>query len=573
MESYTDTSYSITTNDYSLIISYVNPTGELDKTTYLPLDNLNTQIKNSDLYYIHGSNNKILLNYNYCTDPSGSDINEHIGLVWDIIHTRRNNVSISKKIFTNSFGGQQVAELTPNINIKGIYDRVNSNQLDTYTVSGGTVTNSDGLYNITNSTTAGSISSLYTKRIINYQAGTSTLTRFTAIFDTPVANSEQLAGIGADGNGLYFGYNGENFGVLRKTAGVNHVVNLTLSGNESSGVNVTITLNSVDYDISLSSGTNDFNISEVIGETFSGWNIESYDGEIYFTSTTTGPLSGTYTYSSAGSTTGVFSTTITGVDDTDSWILQSSWNGDTLDGSGDSGMTLDTTKGNLYQIRYQWLGFGKMEFYIEDQTDGNWINVHTIYYTNQYTSVNVRIPSLKPTYRVESISSTTSLTLKIASIAMFMEGKQNLEVNNYAYQSEKTISASTDTNILTIKNKAHINGIQNNSEIRIRSFSFASDGNKIAHFHIYKNATNGDGSSSDFPIYNSVNSNSVISYDTNSTSISGGTLVFAGVLGKTDSKIVMAEHLYLNNLESLTIIANSSGGSDIGVSIDWFEVI
>jgi hypothetical protein len=55
-------------------------------------------------------------------------------------------------------------------------------------------------------------------------------------------------------------------------------------------------------------------------------------------------------------------------------VAQSAWNQDTLDGSGDagnpSGATLDLTKVNIFEITYQWLGAGFVDFYV------NQIRVH-----------------------------------------------------------------------------------------------------------------------------------------------------------------------------------------------------
>lgn len=43
-------------------------------------------------------------------------------------------------------------------------------------------------------------------------------------------------------------------------------------------------------------------------------------------------------------------------------VARASWNGDKLDGTGESGLTLSLTAGNIYQIVFSWYGYGVIEF-------------------------------------------------------------------------------------------------------------------------------------------------------------------------------------------------------------------
>lgn len=45
-------------------------------------------------------------------------------------------------------------------------------------------------------------------------------------------------------------------------------------------------------------------------------------------------------------------------------VSQSAWNQDPFNGTGPSGVTLDVTKGNIYETQYQWLGVGTVQFFI-----------------------------------------------------------------------------------------------------------------------------------------------------------------------------------------------------------------
>jgi hypothetical protein len=77
---------------------------------------------------------------------------------------------------------------------------------------------------------------------------------------------------------------------------------------------------------------------------------------VCFTSWNDTPRTGTYSLSSATTAVGSFAQTIAGVNPTDVWTAQTAWNGaDIFDGNGLTSVTLDPTKGNVYQIAYQWL--------------------------------------------------------------------------------------------------------------------------------------------------------------------------------------------------------------------------
>lgn len=49
-------------------------------------------------------------------------------------------------------------------------------------------------------------------------------------------------------------------------------------------------------------------------------------------------------------------------------VRQADWNNDPLDGSGPSGLTLDVTDGNIFQIRFAWYGYGVIEWVVIVET-------------------------------------------------------------------------------------------------------------------------------------------------------------------------------------------------------------
>ena len=81
-----------------------------------------------------------------------------------------------------------------------------------------------------------------------------------------------------------------------------------------------------------------------------------------------------------------FSRVIEGQNQTNNFIPSSSFNIDKLDGTGPSRLILDPQKGNVYQIGFQYLGFGNAKFQIEDPETGNLIRFHELKNENPITN-------------------------------------------------------------------------------------------------------------------------------------------------------------------------------------------
>lgn len=121
-----------------------------------------------------------------------------------------------------AFGDMRVAELTPQL--QGSFEyTVDNTELNTNTVAnGGTVTQSNGMCVVGTSTTTASTAKFRTERHAKYRAGLGGLARFTTLFETNIASTEQYVGIldeqgsgAAFKNGLAVGYDGTTFGFHR----------------------------------------------------------------------------------------------------------------------------------------------------------------------------------------------------------------------------------------------------------------------------------------------------------------------------------------------------------------------
>jgi hypothetical protein len=93
----------------------------------------------------------------------------------------------------------------------------------------------------------------------------------------------------------------------------------------------------------------------------------------------------------------------------DNEIAQSSWNKDKLDGTGVSGVTLDTSKQNLFFITYSWLGTNIVRFGVV--VDGQIIIAHQYNTANTITVPWCQSGSLPFYYRNFNSGTTASNTI------------------------------------------------------------------------------------------------------------------------------------------------------------------
>lgn len=90
----------------------------------------------------------------------------------------------------------------------------------------------------------------------------------------------------------------------------------------------------------------------------------------------------------------------------DTPVAQTDWNGDKLDGTGDSGFTVDVTKAQIFWQDFEWLGVGSVRcgFVINGQV----IICHTFQNANNLTSVYMTTAILPVRYEIENVGSVTS---------------------------------------------------------------------------------------------------------------------------------------------------------------------
>jgi len=127
----------------------------------------------------------------------------------------------------------------------------------------------------------------------------------------------------------------------------------------------------------------------------------------------------------------------------DTPVAQTDWNGDKLDGTGDSGFTVDVTKSQIFWQDFEWLGVGSVRcgFVINGQV----IICHTFQNANNLTSVYMTTAILPVRYEVENLGVLgSSAKLKQICSSVISEGGYEKRVNlNVARMAAANSSIST----------------------------------------------------------------------------------------------------------------------------------
>lgn len=124
-------------------------------------------------------------------------------------------------------------------------------------------------------------------------------------------------------------------------------------------------------------------------------------------------------------------------------VNQADWNGDKLNGTGPSGLTLDITKAQILYMDFEWLGVGSVRcgFVI----DGQIIICHTFNNANQLDKVYMTTAILPVRYEIEAVSTLTSgATMKqICSTVISEGGYEQKSALTWARETSPKVGVST----------------------------------------------------------------------------------------------------------------------------------
>lgn len=483
------------------------------------------------------------------------------------VYPQRASSSLSISGPLSGFGEVEVVNPVTTGSTDFIYG-LNTTQVFTRQYAGATVSSSNGEVVLASGTTSGAYGRCALLPNITYHPGQGTLFRGTARFDTPRANTRQLFGSTSLTGGYQFGYIGTTFGILHIDGGVVEVQALTVTVAPAAPGNVTITLDAgtpVNVPVTASGNTS-ITAYEISRGDFSqasgGWNAVSSNNIVYFTRRIAGAAGASTFNAGATGTVAGFNIITTGAAATETFYPQSEWN-------IDKATWFDPSKGNVFQVRFQYLGYGNAFFGIEDASTGQFTPVHMIQNAGKRTATVMRNPNGFLLWEVQNNGSATGVTLRGASAASFLEGEERYFGQERAAAATKSIGAATETAVLSIRTANVFNNIFSTKQLFPLRISAAADGTKNVTVNVYKGAVL---TAAQFV---PVNVGSCALKDSASTAVTttSAVLLYSFALSKTgqDTIDLSAFNSFLSLGEILTVTATSANASDVTITLAWDE--
>jgi hypothetical protein len=263
-------------------------------------------------------------------------------------------------------------------------------------------------------------------------------------------------------------------------------------------------------------------------------------------------------------------------------VSQSNWNGDKLDGTGTSSITLDTTKAQIIWMDIEWLGLGsvRMGFII----NGQFILCHSFHHANIINSTYITTASLPLRYELTNTGNTSSnSTMKQVCSTVISEGGYELRGIQQAVgipiNSPRTLgTAGTFYPIISLRLKSSPNLLDAIVILTALSIMPVSTGNY--NWQVIATGTTTGGS------WLSAGTDSAVEYNITGTSFTGGRILASGFFNASNQGAgqvdILKEALFKFQLErngltstpyELTIVVASDSSDDTVVaSMDWEEI-
>lgn len=216
-------------------------------------------------------------------------------------------------------------------------------------------------------------------------------------------------------------------------------------------------------------------------------------------------------------------TAISGVVTTVS-VPQSEWNGDKLDGTGASGVTLDITKAQILFTEYEWLGVGAVRVGFINE-NGNSHIAHIFNHSNELDTVYMTTAVLPVRYEIFNTGITTSSsTMKQICVSVQSNGGYEKKVVETIARRTTTITVGTSfVPLVSIRLAPE----REDAIVIPNQYSILPTSTGNFEIAIIKNATLTDDS------WTSTDSTNV-QQDTSATSLSGGKIISVEYVSATN---------------------------------------
>lgn len=335
-----------------------------------------------------------------------------------------------------------------------------------------------------------------------YRPGQGVLARWTAIYDTPTEGIRAFAGLNSGVSALQVGYSGSRFGINHQANSAPHIFTFDVTVASTTAETASfIFSNETGPNIASVPLTNNASLVQTANEIakadwslihYHGYNVQSSGSTVTFVHRDPEGHSESISFT-ATTMSGAFNEDVLSGDHrNDHFTPQSEWNIDIMDGTGPSGMKLNHQFGNVYQVAFQYLGYGNSVFSIENENSGKMTPVHQLKYVNKNTDLVLVTPNIPVQWLIEHTGSTdtTSKFIKGGSGAVFNQGYMNGAASR-RFSTRVTYDSltTTKTHVLSLKSLLVFNEIPNLGTIRPVTLNITSDGARGFICDVYRDST------------------------------------------------------------------------------------
>jgi hypothetical protein len=284
-------------------------------------------------------------------------------------------------------------------------------------------------------------------------------------------------------------------------------------------------------------------------------------------------------------------------------VQQASWNIDPMEGAGQSGITLDPTKNQIFVIDLQWLAVGRVRTGF--QIGGALWYVHEFTHANTATGAYMRTANLPVRWEVVNtadgprvrigyfdddngvffeVQATGTISCETICVEIESEGGQQ-DATGYTFRAGTAgtqvacANSATLTPVFSIRLRDTFNSLTYRGHVKPSNLEALVSTN-ACYYEVVLNATLTGATFAN----NAESTYSGVEYDTAATAYSGGTVIESGYFGAgagsarlggstgLSSKLLLAR-TYANVRDTLTFVARGvSGTSNVALTLDFTEV-
>lgn len=258
-------------------------------------------------------------------------------------------------------------------------------------------------------------------------------------------------------------------------------------------------------------------------------------------------------------------------------VYQNEWNGDVLNGSGPSGITLDVSKANILFTDVEWLGVGSVRcgFFFE----GRPVIAHTFHNANKNTSTYMTTATLPLRYEIfNGDTAGSGSTMRQICSTVISEGgyqgratRKSVGVGFTASGDMKTLSsASTYYPVFSLRLKSS----RRDSVVVLSEMNIVAATKGVYHYRLLLNPTLTN------PSW--VDTGGSVEWDRSATDFSGGTEIQAGLMTET-SETILSDITDFNTQfgrtiggtgDTITLVMASHGNNQtVAAEMGWEELV